>query len=148
MTDPAEIRSIIECCEALHLGLSDGNMPYVVPLNFGFEETRTGYVFYFHGAMEGKKLDLIRKNPRGFICLDTNHELITGESAEHYSYRYASVMAEATAEILEDREEKRHGLACIFAHYSHEPFSVSEKLLDATAVVRLTAGELTAKRRT
>lgn len=146
VTDPAELRQIIASCECLHLGLCCGDMPYVVPVNFGFEETEKGYVFYFHGATEGKKLDMLRANPHVALCMDTGHELMTGDGAEEYSYRYASVMGEAVAEILQDREEKRHGLACVFNHYSDKEFSVSEKMLDATAVVKLTAENLIGKR--
>lgn len=148
VTDAAEIKNIIEHCNCLHLGLSDGEAPYVVPLNFGFEMTKTGYIFYFHGAKEGKKLDLIRKNPQVALCMDTEHGLVAGESAANYSYRYASVMGQGKAEILTAREEKLRGLTCILGHYAPEQaFSVPERLLEETAVVKITAEALTAKRR-
>lgn len=147
VTEPDEIRKIIDQCQWLHLGLCDGMEPYVVPVNFGYEERQGKYIFYFHGAMEGKKLDLIRKNPRVSLCMETAQGLISGDSAQHFSYRYASVMGQARAELLEEREEKYHGLEVLFRHYSDMDFSVPEKTLDATAVIRLTAEALTAKRR-
>ncbi len=36
ITDIEEIRSILDACKILHLGLSDGMQPYVVPLNYGY----------------------------------------------------------------------------------------------------------------
>ena len=57
--DPEKILSIIAACPYCHLGFSDQGKPYVVPVNFGYtvEDGRT--VFYFHGAREGRKIDLI-----------------------------------------------------------------------------------------
>ncbi len=40
-----------------HLGLVDGDQPYVVPLNYAYKD---GFV-YVHSASSGRKLDLIRK---------------------------------------------------------------------------------------
>lgn len=65
--DPEKILSIIAACPYCHLGFSDQGKPYVVPVNFGYavEDGRT--VFYFHGAREGRKIDLIRDT--GWACM-------------------------------------------------------------------------------
>ncbi|PLR81555.1 pyridoxamine 5'-phosphate oxidase family protein [Bacillus sp. V33-4] len=42
-----------------YLGLSDGQTPYVIPLNFIWHEQ----AIYFHGASEGRKITIINNNP-------------------------------------------------------------------------------------
>lgn len=65
-----EILRIAESAKILHLGLSDGDFPYVVPLHYGFEYTDKALVFYTHGAAEGHKIDLIRAD--GAFALNLN----------------------------------------------------------------------------
>ncbi len=60
--DTAEIMKIIEKCDVCRLGLSDGNVPYVVPMNYGYEYSDGKLTLYFHGAKEGKKLQIIQNN--------------------------------------------------------------------------------------
>ena len=43
-------------------------------------------VLYFHGAKEGKKLGLLKKNPTVGIELDKAYGLATGKTACQYSY--------------------------------------------------------------
>ena len=40
VTDPAQIRRILEQSKVLHLGLVDRGQPYVVPMNYGFQMSR------------------------------------------------------------------------------------------------------------
>ncbi|MEE1312942.1 MAG: hypothetical protein UHS41_04245 [Lachnospiraceae bacterium] len=35
---------------------------YIIPLNFGYEINDNAYVIYFHGAKEGRKIELIQKS--------------------------------------------------------------------------------------
>ena len=64
ITDLEEIRSILDQCKILHLGLSDDGQPYVVPLNYGYTLENGALTFYVHGAVEGYKYEVIQKNPR------------------------------------------------------------------------------------
>ena len=55
VTDEEKIKQIIKDCHCCRVGLYDGNSPYIVLLNFGYEEKENQKVFYFHGAKVGKK---------------------------------------------------------------------------------------------
>ena len=44
--------------------------PYLVPLNFGFERTEQGVTFYFHSAVAGRKVELLRRQPTVGFELD------------------------------------------------------------------------------
>ena len=78
VTDPAEILRIVGESKILHLGLFDGQYPYVVPLHFGFEFADGRLILYAHCAKEGHKLDLIRRNPNVSAELESGTELISG----------------------------------------------------------------------
>ena len=149
ITDPAQMEDILRRGQVVHLALTDGNLPYVVPLNYGFALERDKRVLYFHGAGAGKKLELIRKNPQAAFCVDLGHGLVRGDSAAQYSYRYESVLGSGIITEVRDLEEKRRGLMVIFAQYEKTlPFQAEEKLVEHTAVLRLEIQTLTGKRRT
>lgn len=148
ITSAQELDDILERGNYLQLGLLDGNKPYVVPLNYGFEHREGQRVFYFHGAGAGKKLDLIRKNPQAAFCVALEHGVIPGDTAGSYSFGYESVMGHGTLAILEDIHEKRRGLACLFSRYALETaFEITEQVLEKTMVLRLKVEEISGKRR-
>ena len=63
VTEFNDIVSIIKKCDVCRLALIDENYPYIIPLNFGMNITEDNVLeLYFHGATEGKKLDLISKD--------------------------------------------------------------------------------------
>ena len=63
VTDLDEIIEIMQGCDVCRLGLNDEDgYPYVVPLNFGLQRQAGSIRLYFHGATEGHKLDLIRRD--------------------------------------------------------------------------------------
>jgi len=142
ITDRAEIEAILAEATVCRIGLSDGHEPYVVPLSFGYE----GGTVYLHAAHEGKKIDLIRKNPRCCFETDICDRLVKGDNPCSWGMRYRSVIGSGNAEILADPEEKRHGLTCIMQHYGGAPHDFSEKDLDAVTVIRIRLDSVTGKK--
>ena len=65
ITEFSEMTDVMKRCDGCRLALNDEEgYPYLLPLNFGMEETDGRVTLYFHGAKEGKKYDLIRKHAR------------------------------------------------------------------------------------
>lgn len=60
VNDPQQIEALLEECEYGTLSLMDEQVPYGVPLNFVWYEKS----LCFHGSKEGRKMELIAKNPR------------------------------------------------------------------------------------
>lgn len=148
VTSDRELDEILERGNCLHLGLMDGDRPYVVPLNYGFEHREGQRIFYFHGAAAGKKLELIRKNSRAAFCVTLEHGVIPGETAGNYSFAYESIMGSGTITVLDDLHEKRRGLACLFSQYAPEvSFEITQKVLETTMVLQLNVEEISGKRR-
>lgn len=144
-----ELLGIIRECKVCRLGMADGGVPYVVPLNFGYEYRDAALVLYFHGAGEGKKMDMLKKNSRVCFEMDCGHELTVGEQACDYGFNYASIIGFGTVEFLEGKEEKIRGLNLLMRRQTGEDrdFAYGEAALEAVTVFRLRADSFTGKRR-
>ena len=79
ITDFHEIIEIIKKCDVCRIALNDEEFPYIVPLNFGLDVEGEQVYFYFHAAMEGKKLELIEKDNRATFEMDCDHKFIRSE---------------------------------------------------------------------
>lgn len=148
VTDIREILQIVSKAKILHLGLFDGDYPYVVPLHYGYEYAadRRELVFYMHGAAEGHKLDLIRKNQNACVELECDIELISGgEIACRYGSTFASVMGKGRVEILDDPEEKIRGLKLLMKNQTGRDFDLDAGMASAVAVFKVRLTEFTAK---
>ena len=62
VTDFETILGIIDECNIIRIGLADGDSPYIVPLNFAYAVSEKQIEFYVHGAMAGRKYELIAKH--------------------------------------------------------------------------------------
>jgi len=138
-----EIVEIIRKAPVCRLGLCRDNVPYVVPLNFGY---RDGCLF-LHCAKEGRKMDMIRANPRVCFEIDTDVEVVRAEQPCDWGMRFSSVIGFGTASVLEDPEERKQGLDAIMDHYGCQPAQpYPESYLKHTAVIRVEVEEMTGKR--
>ncbi len=147
VTDINEIIKILDKSKVLHLGLVDGDEPYVVPMNYGYEFVDGKLVFYLHGARQGRKLDVIRANPKVFAELECDIVPFEGEVACKYGITYASVMAKGKAVIVEDTEEKMHALTVLMKTQTGKDFEFNEKLVSVVGVIRIDVEQFTAKHR-
>lgn len=143
VADRAKIIEIIESCDVCRLGMVDDFGAYIVPMNFGFEDNG-GLTLYFHCAVEGKKLDLLRKNPRASFEMDSRHELVAGVKACAYSYLYSSVMGRGVVRFLEGGE-KLSALGQIMAHYGVLNRDFDPRALEKVTVIALEVTEMSAK---
>lgn len=140
--DKAELEAIIRGNNICSLALTDGAAPYVVPLSYGYE----GGIFYFHSALEGRKLDLIRQNGRGALSIMQRLEVVTADAACKWGMRFESIYAEGPIEPVDDLEVKRKGLSILMRQYGREVNDFPEKALQGTALFILKAEKITGKR--
>lgn len=149
ITDPEQIYDMIQRCTCCRIGFNDDGEVYIVPLNFGFEVKDDQYVFYFHGAKEGRKLGLIQKNPQVGFELDTDHAVYSlheDAAACHYTARFQSIIGNGTVSIVSDPEEKMHGLTLLMEHNTGKTeWHFDEKMLHAVAVFKLEVTSLSCK---
>ena len=147
ITDLNQIKSILDTAKVLHLGLAVDNEPYVVPMNYGYIMEGEKLTVYLHGATQGKKLDMLRANPRVFFEMDCDRVPFEGEKPCQYGMVYSSVMGRGTARIVEDVEEKKKAMTILMKTQTGKDFTFDDKLVGMVAVIRIDAAEYTAKHR-
>lgn len=145
ITDFKDILDIIDRCEVLRLGLSDGDFPYIVPVNFGYEYSENTLSFYIHGAQEGRKYELMKKNRVCSFEADMPLQIELNHERGSATMRYKSVMGRAEIDFLEG-DEKRLGIDILMKKYPEtRDFKYNTATLERTAVMRLRVIEISAK---
>ena len=146
ITDPAKILGVIDACPYCHLGFSDQGKPYVVPVNFGHALEEGRHVFYFHGAFEGRKIDLIRETGWACIQMEEGYRLNRSDRACGHSAAFRSVFAEGPVSFVEEPEAKRAALSLIMAHAAGSgDWAFPEAAVQGVCVCKLEARSLTCK---
>jgi nitroimidazol reductase NimA-like FMN-containing flavoprotein (pyridoxamine 5'-phosphate oxidase superfamily) len=141
--DKDELLAILRNNVICHLALTDGNNPYVVPVNYGCKD---GSLF-IHSSDKGMKIDLIEKNARvAFEILD-NYEIIETAEACRFSTRYQSLTGRGKAVILRNEREKREALDVIMEHHTHRRgWTYADAPLKKMCIIRIDIAEMTGKK--
>ena len=147
VTDPQQIREILDTAQVVHLGLCVDNEPYVVPMNYGYTMEEGKLTLYLHSAVRGKKLDMIRSNPKVFFEMDCDRKPFEGNLPCQYGLSYSSLMGRGTASIVEDVEEKKKAMSILMKTQTDKDFSFEDRLVSIVTVIRIDAAEYTAKHR-
>ena len=141
ITDRAQIDAIIRDALVCRIALHDGDMPYIVPLSFGYD----GKNIYIHSAAEGRKIDILRQNPRLCFELETHCAVLPAEKACSFTMRYQSVIGYGTASFIENAREKIRAVQCIMNHYTDGDFIFTPHDIDRIAVLRIDIEEISGK---
>lgn len=141
ITETGEIEKIIKKAQVCRLGLVDGDEPYVVPVFFGYEKN----ALYFHSALEGRKVELIKRNNKVCFEIDTDVEILSKEQACGFTAKYRSAIGVGRAYILDNDNEKIHGLNVLMKQYAEGDFSFPKEKLDRALVVRIDIESITGK---
>ena len=147
ITDENQIREILDRAKVLRLGLAVNNEPYVVPMNYGYTVEEGHLVLYLHSALRGKKLDMLRANPRVFFELDCDLTPFEGRVPCQYGLAYSSVMGRGNARIVEDVQEKKQAMSILMKTQTGKDFTFEDRLVSIVAVIRIDVLEYTAKHR-
>lgn len=146
ITEDKTIDEIIARCDCCRLAFADGTRPYIVPVNFGFQWEENQRVLYFHGADQGRKVDLIRTLGYAGFEMDCDHKLNPADKACNYSMGYYSVVGEGEITQLTDPDQKTRALGVIMKQISgRDDWEFPEAALAKTGVFRLTVKELSAR---
>jgi hypothetical protein len=141
LTFKPELEEIIKKCESCNLAMVDEQgAPYVVPMNFGYVDD---YI-YFHSARTGKKIDILKKNPKVCIAFSTDHELrwVNEEVACSWGMKYRSVLAYGEIEFIDDFDKKTEALKVIMKNYSDLDFSFNAPAVEDVMIYRVKLDKL------
>ena len=147
ITGYEEIKYILDNGRVVHLGLSDDGIPYVVPMNYGYCFENEKPVLFVHGALKGRKLDIIRKNPACCAQIECDVSLFSGKVACLYGCTYCSFTGFGKAKILDAPDEKMKALSLLMKTQSGKDFEFNEKLVSVVSVIRIDIEEYSAKYR-
>lgn len=88
--------------------------PYAVPLSFG----RIEGTLYFHCALQGMKVDILRHNPR-VCCVVVNAGTPYFNNGD-FTTSFESAIVFGTAREIHDPDERLAGISCICNKYLPE----------------------------
>lgn len=147
VTDVEMIKDFLDRGKIIHLGLCDGDQPYVVPMNYGYTMENGKLTIYMHGATKGYKYDCMEKNPKVSFSIECDVTPFPGKTACQYGTTYSSVIGKGIIEILEKSEEKQQALSIFMKTQTGQDFEFNDKLVSAVNVMKIVVGEYTAKQR-
>jgi uncharacterized protein len=143
ITNKKEIEQIFKEALVCRLGLFDGKSPYLVPVNFGYKED----TLYFHSALVGRKIDIIKKNPDVCFEIDIPGKTISSEKACNWGMSFVSIIGEGKVEFLDDETEKIDALNIIMEHYSDSrEWVFNNKMMGKTLVFKVEIDNISAKK--
>lgn len=143
VTELEAVKEIIRQCDVLRLGLADGDYPYIVPMNFGWEEKEGRLYFYLHGAAEGRKAELLRQNGACSFQMDCGHRVVQ-LPGHGITTRYGCVMGKATVTPLTE-EEKPQAMRLLIDRYLPGAPGCPPQAMARTAMWRLEVADWSAK---
>ena len=135
------IEEIIKQAKVCRLAMVDQDKPYVVPLSFGYD----GSHIYFHSALEGRKMDVLAKNPHVCFEFDEVIKIMKNKEACKWGMAFKSVIGEGRAVMVDDLAEKTHALGVIMAEYSKRVFEFPKESMEKTAVIKVIITSITGK---
>ncbi len=145
--DISEIESVISTSDVCRVAFANGNVPYIVTMNFGYRKGGKSCL-YFHCASEGRKLDMMRNN--NYVCfeMDTSHNLYKNEKACDWGMNFSSVVGYGKIFIVENEDERISGLDHIMEHYGGSGINnYNEAVFKKTTILRIDIMEMTGKKR-
>ena len=143
IVDRAEMDDILTRGKICHLGLIFDGRPYVVPMCYGYED---GYL-YFHSAMDGRKVEIIRRGGEACFQVECDVEVRDAAEACGWTMGYASVIGYGNIEFMNEPARKLEALDVLMRQYSgRKGWEVPPGQLESTLVFRLKITEMTGKR--
>ncbi len=143
-TDPNLIEKIIRKCDICFVGVvTPDNLPYVIPMNFGFHNN----TIYLHSAPNGKIIDCLENNPNVCVTFSTDHKLAFQHPEVACSYRMKSksVMAFGKVSFISDLDQKREALNIIMSQYSDKNFIYNDPAVQNVKIWIIPVDKITCK---
>lgn len=147
VTDMNEIVKILDSSKVVHVGMIDGDEPYVVPMNYGYTLEDGKLTLWLHCAKRGRKLDVLRTNNKVFFEMECGIQPFEGDIACRYGISYSSIMGRGTAEIVEDTELKKAALTHLMKTQTGKDFEFEDKMASIVSIIKIDTVEFTAKHR-
>lgn len=127
IVDEEKIKDVIRKGKYAIVAMSDDNMPYLVTLSCGYDESKNA--IYFHAAKEGYKMDIIKNNSNVCATIIDDGGYVESKCA----HKYCSVVIRGQLQRVVSQDEKRHGTETLIRHLEKDPEVLLDKLKDKKA---------------
>jgi uncharacterized protein len=142
ITDKKLIEKILSTSEICRIAMIDDGKPYMVPLNYGYFKNE----LYFHSALAGKKIELLKLNKHVCFEIEYGAEIIKTEVSCKWSTRYRSIIGYGTIEIIDEFEQKQKALDIIMAQNGKSFNNIyEEKQINNLLILKLQIEEISCK---
>jgi nitroimidazol reductase NimA-like FMN-containing flavoprotein (pyridoxamine 5'-phosphate oxidase superfamily) len=130
LDDPREVERVLASVKIMTVACCSGNEPYLFTVDFAWDpQTRD---LWFHSAIEGRKMAILKANPRVCVTIVEDRGYIQGEC----DHAFRSLVVEGRAEVVTDLSEKRRGLKLLVGKFEPEPEAVLARLAGNDEAVR------------
>ncbi|MDZ7860587.1 MAG: pyridoxamine 5'-phosphate oxidase family protein [Candidatus Krumholzibacteriota bacterium] len=137
-----EIDKIIRSSRVCRLAVATDNIPYIVPLSFGYD----GEFLYFHTGKKGKKIDCFKRGPA--VCFEFDHDVaLAGDRKDpcKWTFTYKSVIGFGRVSELTLKEDKRYALNQIMLQYSGRKWEFEDARIAAVRIWKVSIDSVTGR---
>ncbi len=142
--DEKDIEKTIMECPICFVGVADKEgLPYVLPMNFGYENKE----IFLHSAQEGLMIDVLKQNNKACITFCSGSKIKYQHPEMACSYRMDSKSVVCQGEIIfeENFDEKIRILDIIMRTYSDKKFKYGTPSVQNVKIWRMKVEKITAK---
>ena len=125
-----------------YLGLSHHNVPYVIPLTYGYCEGK----IIFHGSSEGRKLEIIKENPA--VCFTVSRyygKMVSHPQGGECHADSDSVICYGRARIIEDIQERCRILNKFNRRLQPQAKEITEEEVEFCSAVEISIEQMTGR---
>jgi len=133
ITDRAAIDAIIRSEKVMHLALADNNVPFLVPVFYAYD----GAALYFHSALHGTKMEILKRNNAVCFEISIADGIIEDDLACDFEAKHRTVIGFGKAAFIEDEARKIEILNTIVARFTDKEFEFPPANLNRVAVIRI-----------
>lgn len=145
VTDQRTIRTILDRCKTCRVAMGDGEELYLVPLSYGYTLEDGTLTLWFHSAREGRKLDLLRRDPRVCFEISREGEPLFSENPCNSNYRFSSLIGWGEVTFVDDPAEACRGLALLYTHQTGRQAEFTPRQAEKICIYKIVSTTYTAK---
>lgn len=146
VTEKCDLEAILEKCKTCHVAMVDKGQPYIVPLSFGYKFVEHNNLeLYFHSALEGKKIDILKRNNNVCFEISCEGKPVYAEVPCNSGYYYSSIIGYGEIIFINDIDEKCEALSAMFKHQSGMEVVFTSNQVENICVYKIISKDFTGK---
>ena len=136
ITSKKDMLRILEEAKYVTIAMTDVDGPYLATLTHAYDKTRNA--IYFHCALEGRKVDILKRDNRvwGQALVDKGY--VTGKC----DHLYETVQFKGKVSFINFAGEKRHALEVMIRKNEKRPKAVIDRQVTDESVSHVNIGRI------